>query len=181
MILKKVKNKIMDEEKINPIDQTDQQQEETTDQTTSATPEEDLQKKCNEYLDGWKRSKADLINYKKDENKRFESFLKFSNEQIIRDLLVILDSFDLALASLGGESKIEKGIYLIRAQFEDVLKKYGLERLSVSVGQKFDPLVHDAIASIEEEGESGTVFEEVEKGYMLNGKLIRASRVKVIK
>lgn len=170
----------MDEEKTNQTNQVDKQ-EEIIDSQTPINPEEDFQKKCDEYLDGWKRSKADLINYKKDEAKRFESFLKFSNEQVIRDLLVVLDSFDLALASLGEESNLEKGVYLIRAQFEDTLKKYGLERLSVSVGQKFNPLVHDAIASVEQEGESGTIFDEVEKGYMLNGKLIRASRVKVIK
>ncbi len=170
----------MDEEKTNQTNQVDKQ-EEIIDSQTPINPEEDIQKKCDEYLDGWKRSKADLINYKKDEAKRFESFLKFSNEQVIRDLLVVLDSFDLALASLGEESNLEKGVYLIRAQFEDTLKKYGLERLSVSVGQKFNPLVHDAIASVEQEGESGTIFDEVEKGYMLNGKLIRASRVKVIK
>ncbi|KKT22810.1 nucleotide exchange factor GrpE [Candidatus Wolfebacteria bacterium GWA1_42_9] len=140
-----------------------------------------LAKERDEYLDGWKRTKADLINYKKDEAKRFEALVRFANEQIIRDLIVVLDSFDLSIASLGGESKAEKGIYLIRSQLEDALKSYGLERLSVSVGQNFDPSVHDAVVSVESDKPSGTIVEEVEKGYMLNGKLIRPARVKVAK
>lgn len=141
----------------------------------------DIAKQRDEYLDGWKRAKADLINYKKEEAKRFEHMLHFANEQVIKELLIVLDSFDLALTALGGESKVEKGVYLIRAQLEDILKKYGLERVMVSVGREFDPALHDAIASTESDQPSGTVLEEIEKGYTLNGKLIRAARVRVAK
>jgi molecular chaperone GrpE len=141
------------------------------------------QKEKDEYLDGWKRAKADLINYKKDEAKRFESVIKFSNESIIRDLINVLDSFDLALVSLqeDGDQKKEKGLYLIRQQLEDILKQNGLERIIVSEGQPFDPALQEAIASVESEKESGTIIEEVEKGYLLNGRLIRPARVKVAK
>jgi molecular chaperone GrpE len=100
---------------------------------------------------------------------------------MIKDLINVLDSFDLAIQALGGESKMEKGVYLIRAQLEDVLKKYGLERIMVSVGQKFDPALHEAIVSIESDKPSGTIVDEVERGYMLSGKLVRAARVKVAK
>jgi len=140
-----------------------------------------LKKQCDEYLDGWKRSKADFINYRKDEVKRLDLILKFANETIIKDLINVLDSFDLAIQSLGGDSKVEKGVYLIRAQLEDILKKYGLERIIVSVGQKFDPALHEAIASVESDKPSGTIIDEVERGYTLSGKLIRAARVKVSK
>ncbi len=138
-----------------------------------------VEKERDEYLDGWKRAKADFINYKKDELKRIEIIAKFSNETIIKDLIFVLDSFDLAVESLGGESKIEKGVYLIRAQLEDVMRKYGLERIMVSVGSQFDPSLHEAVANVDSKEKSGTVIDEVEKGYMLNGKLIRATRVKV--
>ncbi|MFA7201807.1 MAG: nucleotide exchange factor GrpE [Candidatus Paceibacterota bacterium] len=151
----------------------------------ASVPEKDEVQKTlkerDEYLDGWKRAKADLLNYKKDESKRFESVLKFSNEQILRDLLIVMDSFDLAIAALGEESKTEKGIFLIRAQFEDVLKRYGLERMPSSVGTIFDPASHDAVATVESTQESGTITEEVECGYMLGGKVIRPVRVKVAK
>ena len=147
------------------------------------------QKERDEYLDGWKRAKADLINYKKDETKRFESVVMFSNESLVRELINVLDSFDLALAALGQPQKnadktqigAEKGLYLIRQQLEDILKKVGLERIIVSVGQSFDPGLQEAIALIESDKPAGTVIEEVEKGYLLNGKLIRPARVKVAK
>lgn len=134
-----------------------------------------------EYLDGWKRAKADLINHKKEETKRFEAISKFSQEILIRDLINVLDSFDLALSTLEKEGKAEKGVYLIRAQTEDILKANGLERIIVSVGQQFDPSLQEAIAAIESDKPSGTVIEEVERGYLLCGKLIRPARVKVAK
>ncbi len=152
---------------------------------TNKDAEEDAVAKCqkerDEYLDGWKRAKADLLNYKKDEAKRFEFMLKFANEGMIRELVLVLDSFDLALNSLEKEGKAEKGMYLIRAQFEDILKQHGLERVIVSVGQQFDPNLQEAIASVKSDKPSGTVIEEVERGYILNGKLIRPARVKVSK
>lgn len=147
---------------------------------------EKIKKEREEYLDGWKRAMADFSNYKKDELKRVESILKLSNEQLIRDLLPVLDSFDLALDSFltstsnHPDTKIEKGIYLIRSQFEDVLKKYGLERITAPPGTPFDPAVHDAVVSVEGK-ESGTIAEEVERGYTLAGKIIRPVRVKVVK
>jgi molecular chaperone GrpE len=181
----------------------------------SETEEEDELTKCqkerDEYLDGWKRAKADLINYKKDEAKRFEAVVKFANEAIIRDLINVLDSFDLALIALTNaditqtnaeinksqtnaddtqtnteespreSASWQKGLYLIRQQLEDILRQNGLERIIVSVGQPFDPALQEAIATVESDKPGGTVVEEVEKGYLLNGKLIRPARVKVAK
>jgi len=147
------------------------------------------QKEKDEYLDGWKRAKADLINYKKDEAKRFETIAKFSQEIIIRDLITVLDSFDLALAALERENGAEndsarlttKGIYLIRTQLEDILKQNGLERVIISVGQPFDSSLQEAIANVDSDQSSGTIIEEVERGYLLHGKLVRPARVKVAK
>lgn len=140
-------------------------------------------KEKDEYLDGWKRAKADLINYKKDEAKRFEMIIKFANESLIKNLINVLDSFDLALISLGGDgdAKSQKGLYLIRQQLEDALKRQGLERIIVSVGQPFDPALQEAIVGVESDKPSGIIIEEVEKGYLLNGKLVRSARVKVAK
>ena len=140
-------------------------------------------RQCEEYLEGWKRAKADLINYKKDEAKRFEAIVKFSNEALIKELINVLDSFDLALVALEVEEdkKTQKGLYLIRQQLEDILRQNGLERIIVSVGQSLDPALQEAVATIESDKPSGTIIEEVEKGYLLNGKLIRPARVKVSK
>lgn len=140
-------------------------------------------KERDEHLDGWKRAKADLANYKKDEFKRFEVFAKFSQEALIMEIINVLDSFDLALISgkIKSDSAEEKGLYLIRQQLEDVLRKNGLERIMISVGDPFDPALQEAIAQVESDKPSGTVVEEVERGYLLNGKLIRPARVKVAK
>ena len=165
------------------IKQGNSPKEENDEKEIVETELEKYQKERDEYLDGWKRAKADLINYKKDEAKRFEMMIKFANESLIKELVNVLDSFDLALISLGndGDGKIQKGLYLIRHQLEDALKQQGLERIIVSVGQPFNPALQEAIASIESDKPSGMIIEEVERGYLLNGKLIRPARVKVAK
>lgn len=142
-----------------------------------------LKKERDEYLEGWKRAKADFANYKSDEMRRVDTILKLSNEQLIKELIVVLDSFDLAIESLQAQSTtVEKGVYLIRTQLEDVLKKFGLERVEVIVGKPFNPAFHEAVAMIESaEIESGSIIDEIEHGYMLAGKLIRAARVRVAK
>lgn len=130
-----------------------------------------------EYLNGWKRAKADLINYQKDEQKRLEEFVKYASKELIRELITVMDSFDLAIAAMA--DKADKGTLMIRTQMEDVLKKQGLERLTVSVGAQFDPAVHEAVAAVESTESPGTVVEEVGRGYVLNGRVIRPARVKV--
>ena len=141
------------------------------------------EKERDEYLDRWKRATADLANYKKDEAKRFEEIIKFSQSSLVRDLITVLDSFDLALTSreIQSDPNKERGLYLIRQQLEDILAKNGLERVMIAVGNRFDPNLHEAIGEIESEKPSGTIAAEVEKGYLLNGKLIRPARVKIAK
>lgn len=148
---------------------------------TQETEQQRLEREGKEYLEGWRRAKADLINYKKEEVQRFEAILKMANEQIIKDLLVVLDSFDLALAALKSDPHTEKGVYMIQAQLEDVLAKHGVTRVQTQKGEEFNPMLHEALAMLDADQPSGTVVDEVERGYMLNGKLIRPARVRVAK
>ncbi len=143
------------------------------DELTKITAERD------EYLNGWKRAKADLINYQKDEQKRLEEFAKYANKALIRDLIVVMDSFDLAITAMG--DKVDKGTLMIRTQLEDVLKKQGLERMAVTIGAPFDPAVHEAVVAVESVESPGSVVEELGRGYTLNGRVIRPARVKVAK
>lgn len=146
---------------------------------------EDLDKisrERDEYLDGWRRSKADLINYKKDELKRLEEMAKYGNEELIRDLISVLDSFELAISTLEKSgSKIEKGVYMIKAQLEDILRRRGLNKIKVALNDKFDPNYHEAVGTLEGDGESGNIAEEVEAGYLLYNKVLRPVRVKIFK
>lgn len=143
---------------------------------------EEFKIKCEEYLNGWKRAKADFINYQKDESRRFESIIKFTNENLIVDLILVLDSFDLAIKSLKNPSEI-KALSVIRSQLEDLLKKNGLQRIEVSLGEIFNPALYEAVAEVSanEASTSNSIVEEVEKGYTLHGKLIRPVKVKITK
>lgn len=143
-------------------------------------------KKCGaerkEYLDSWQRSRADHINYKNDEAKRMEDMARFVITGLIKDLFPVLDSFDLALSSSRDLSpETEKGILLIRAQFEDVLKKRGVEQIKVEPGEIFDPGWHESIGEVESDKPEGTIAEIVQRGYMFRGRVLRPARVRIAK
>lgn len=130
-----------------------------------------------EYLDGWQRAKADLINYKKDEAKRFEDLSKFAAEALIAETVQVLDNFDLALRH-DMPKDVEKGVILIRSQLEDILRRRGLEIVQ-SLGKPFDPAFHESMGEVRSDTSEGTVVEELQKGYLLNGKVLRPARVKI--
>ncbi len=141
--------------------------------------------RCEEYLNGWKRAAADLANYKKDEARRFEDFAKLANAALILNLLPVLDSF----YKTSGEPQI-------REQLEAVLKKAGLEKIEVKVGDAFNPALHESVGEVDGSPSTGStsspqassgqqfpqiVAEIVETGYNLHGKLLRPAKVKVVK
>ena len=127
------------------------------------------QQERDEYLNNWKRERADFINYKKDEAKRMEEFAGFANEAVLLELIEVVDD----LERTAGEIKND-GLNQVLRKFQDLLAKYGLERITVE--NKFNPLLHEAIA-----GGEGDRIEEVRAGYIMNGKVIRPARVKIIK
>lgn len=145
-------------------------------------------KKCeelrDEYLAGWQRAKADFLNYKKSETERVGEILEFSREELILEILPILDNFNLAEEKLPKELKDDeyiKGILQIKKQFEEVLKNQGAEQIK-TVNEKFNPSLHEIIMEVEKNGsEEGIIIEEIQKGYIINGKVIRPARVKVTK
>ncbi len=141
----------------------------------------------NEYLNGWQRAKADFINYKKEESSRIEDLMNYAREEMIINLLPIIDNLELAEKNIPLKLKEEenvKGILQIKNQIVNFLKNQGLEEIN-SLGEKFDPNIHEALDTVEsekeDEKESGVIVEEVKKGYKLNGKVIRATKVKVAK
>lgn len=141
--------------------------------TSKNSEMEKCEQEREEYLNGWKRAKADLINYQKDEAKRLEEVIRFSNAVMIKELILVLDSFALA------EKHDGKDFKMIKNQLEDIMKKSGLERMPVSVDSVFDPNLHEAVGEIESDKTVGIVLEEVESGYLLNGRVIRPAKVKL--
>jgi molecular chaperone GrpE len=134
-----------------------------------------------EYLAGWQRAKADFINYKKEEMKKLEDVARYGNEDLMKDLISVLDNFDLGLRTLEKSGPVEKGVYLIRTQIEDILKKRGLEKVSVKSGDPFDPAVAEALSEVDATQPPGTIVQEIEPGYRLHEKIIRPARVIISK
>lgn len=151
----------------------------------SPAPEMSEAEKClaerDEYLAGWQRAKADLINYKKEELKRLEDMAKYQMEDVIYDLISVLDNFDLAISAMEKQGQVEKGIYLIRTQLEDSLKRRGLSKLEVPPGAEFDPKLMEAVAVVDSDGPPHKVIEVIEAGYKIYEKILRPARVKVSK
>lgn len=127
-----------------------------------------------EYLGGWQRAKADLINYRKEQEAKISEIFKFANEGLIYEILPVLDSFELAI-----KHGADNGTQQLYNQLKGILKNQGLEEIE-SIGKKFDPNFHESVGEIEGK-EQGTVAEETQRGYMLNKKIIRASKVKIFK
>jgi molecular chaperone GrpE len=134
-----------------------------------------------EYLAGWQRSKADFINYKKEEIKKMEDIARYGNEDLIKDLISVMDNFDLALRTLEKAGPVEKGIYLIRTQIDDILKKRGLVKIDLKPGDMFDPAVAEALSEVDAEQPPGAIVQEIEPGYRLHEKVLRPARVIISK
>lgn len=143
-----------------------------------------------EYLNGWQRAKADLINARKDDERRNQEFLKFANASLVSAILPVLDSLELAFtdnefsptvtSANKQDSRFSKGIFLIKMQLEDILKRYGLEPIK-SIGAKADFNLHEIVGETESEKEEGIIIEELQKGYIFYGKILRPARVKISK
>ena len=131
---------------------------------------ENLKNQAEEYLNNWKRERADFINYKKDEAKRVEDIVKFANESLVSEIIEVLDKLDLAVKHAPSDT-----LKQLSKDFEKFLNKYDVEKIKVS--DNFDPVLHEAI-EVEPDGKN---IEEVRAGYMMHDKVIRPTRVKIIK
>ncbi|HZX49775.1 MAG TPA: nucleotide exchange factor GrpE [Candidatus Paceibacterota bacterium] len=143
---------------------------------------EKITQERDEYLAGWKRAKADFINYKKEEAQRMQVMAGYAYQQLLLMVLPILDNVDRAVKQIPEEEKdnqIYKGFLQIASQWREFLKSQGIEEVE-TVGKPFDPEMHEAVGEVGGE-EPGMVAEEVEKGYIINGKLLRPAKVKITK
>ena len=125
------------------------------------------------------RLMADFQNYKKRAEKEKKDLYSYANEKLMGDLLAVIDNFDRALAQEATEG-FREGMEMIFKQLCDVLTGAGLAEIE-ALGEEFDPNVHNAVMTEDsEEYDSGKVSGVMQKGYTLNGKVIRPSMVKVV-
>lgn len=145
---------------------------------------EECEKQRDEYLAGWQRSKADFLNYKKEEIARLSDLMNFAKAQWILGVLPIIDNWERAILHMPEdlkESEWVKGIKQIEIQLKDFLKSEGVEEVK-AIGEKFNPELHEAMEEVEDsEQDSGIIAEVLEKGYTINGRLLRPAKVKVSK
>jgi molecular chaperone GrpE len=135
-----------------------------------------------ELQERYLRSAADLENFKKRMAKEAEENRKFANEDLIKAVIPTIDNLERAIAHSEGPADpgaLLEGIKMIYKQFTDTLVKFGVEQIA-SLGKPFDPNFHQALMQVKtNESPPNTVVNEVTKGYLLNGRLIRPSMVGV--
>ena len=137
------------------------------------TEKKENNKNEKDYFEQLQRLQAEFENFRKRTEKEKIEILKNANEDLIIKLLKILDNFELSLKNID-----EKGVKMIYSELYDILEKEGLKIIKAE--GKFNPKTHEAL--VQEEGkEDEKIIEEIQKGYTLNDKVIRVSKVKISK
>jgi len=145
----------------------------------------DQAEKAEEYWDKLLRLQADYDNLRKRVDKEKQEFVKYANEGIIAELLNVLDDMeravDLAETKHQDLPAFLKGVEMILAHLYELLKENGIKPID-ALGKAFDPNFHEALMQAEDKDKPDhTVLEELQKGYLLNDRVIRTSKVKVSK
>ena len=143
----------------------------------------ELQRERDDYKDRWLRKGAEFENYRKRIERERREQADQAVVDILKELLLVVDDFDRALTVDAGEggASYRKGVELIHGKLHDLLRKQGVKAMDV-LGADFDPNVHMAVVHEESpEHREGEVIGELQKGYMLNDRLLRPAMVKVAK
>lgn len=139
-----------------------------------------------ELKDALQRLQAEFENSRKRMEKEKDAFSKHANASLVKELLPLLDSVDAAREKLDDQREVRKdeaveGIELIKKQLLAILKVHGLQEIECR-GKKFDPMKGDCVMQATVKGKAdNVVLEELQKGYTLNGKVLRHAKVKVNK
>jgi molecular chaperone GrpE len=143
---------------------------------------EEKEKEAAVNYDRYLRAVAELDNYRKRAAREKTDIIKYGKEDIIRDILPFVDSLDRALEHDTGDVQAFKdGVALIQEQLLSCLKKHGVERIETA-GLNFNPNFHEALMQMEsDQHEDNKIVSEMERGYLLNGRLLRPSKVCVCK
>ncbi|NCB41490.1 MAG: nucleotide exchange factor GrpE [Clostridia bacterium] len=176
--------KVINEEAIFEEDQAAKEEVIEPAQTTnveSEVSEETVNKEEEDLRTKYLRLAADFQNFKRRSEKEKSDVYAYANERIVVDLLDVIDNFERAMEHKceAEETKVMEGMEMILKQLRDVLEKNHLEEIN-ALSQAFDPAYHHAVMEeAKESAESGTVIKVLQKGYMLNKKVIRPAMVVV--
>jgi molecular chaperone GrpE len=135
--------------------------------------------KAEEYLANWQRTQADFINFKRRTEQEKQELGKYANATLFCDILPVLDDLERALNAIPEEyakSDWVEGVRLVERKFKGILERQGVKTVC-ALGMAFDPTLHEAIR--QDAGPEGMVVAEYQKGYTLQDRLLRPSRVVV--
>ncbi|NUM49545.1 MAG: nucleotide exchange factor GrpE [Flavobacteriales bacterium] len=179
-----MENEKLEKDEINNLDKKESSAAEfnATENAENKDEKEDLQKRTEELNDKYLRLYSDFDNYRKRTQREKVELIKFAGEEIISALLPVIDDFDRAIKNMNENAdfnSIKEGIELIHNKFISILKSKGLENIEDSKGKELNVEMHEAITQIEAPSEElkGKIVDELEKGYKLNGKVIRYTKV----
>jgi molecular chaperone GrpE len=153
--------------------------QEACDSARSDTDQPEAKSEAETYLDNWKRSQADFVNYKRRAEQEREDTVKFGNSMLLLSLLPVLDDLQRALESIPADIKNMpwvEGIRLIERKFSSSLESQGVKVIPTE-GEAFDPNVHEAAMHVE--GADGMIVKELQKGYKIHDRVIRPAMVTV--
>ena len=167
------------EEEVQNEDLNQINEEQQAEETKETSPEDQI----NELNDKYLRLYSEFDNYRKRTSKERLELFKTAGQDILTDLLPVLDDFERAMQNMESSDDaeaIQTGVNLIYNKFKNILENKGLKHFK-SIENDFDPEVHEAITKIPAPSKKlkGKVVDEIEKGYMLNDKVIRFAKVVV--
>lgn len=146
-----------------------------------AASQAEVQKNWDLYL----RARADLENYRKRSQREKEELARFANDNLLREILPVMDNLERALdharQGAADNSGLVQGVEMTLNQFQRVLEKFGVTPIA-SLGVQFDPARHEALGQLESADQApNTIVQELQKGYLLNDRLLRPAMVMVAK
>lgn len=134
-----------------------------------------------DYTNHLKRLQAEFENYCKRVEKERKDFSGFASEKLITKLLLVIDDFERALPLLkNAPEETRKGVEMIFKNLHKILDEESVKAIK-TVGEKLDPYKHEVLLQVESDKENDTIVEELQKGYTMNGKVIRYAKVKISK
>lgn len=167
-----------------PTDNSSTESPAEEDTETSKTPQQKLAEERDKLQSQLQRTLADLQNFRKRRAQEMTDVRRAAIEAMAADLLPVLDNFHLATtigSSTGDEAtrSMQEGLEMVRGMLESVFQRYGVEEIPAD-GTRFDPLVHEAVGiDPDPEAEAGVVTQIIQRGYSIDGKVIRPTRVMV--
>ena len=140
---------------------------------------QEINKKLKEAEEKALRMQAELINYRRRKDEDTSRMLKYANEGIITDILMVVDNFERALSVDSKDESLKQGINMIYTNLVNILTNYGVTEIK-ALGEVFNPSIHQAVSKDNiNDKDDNIILEVLQKGYMLKDKVIRPAMVKV--